>query len=42
MCFNVIIGKIRRIKSEPRSEKTGRRGFRQIRHKPGCTATEDG
>ena len=27
---------------EPRSEKTGLRGFRPGQHKPGCTATEDG
>ena len=27
---------------EPRCEKTGLRGFHQVRHKPGCTATEDG
>ena len=27
---------------EPRCEKTGLRGFDKVRHKPGCTATEDG
>ena len=27
---------------EPRSEKNGLRGFDQVGHKPGCTATEDG
>ena len=30
------------MSNEPRCEKTGLRGFRQVRHKPGCTATEDG
>ena len=27
--------------TEPRSEKTGLRGFRQVRHKPGCAVTEN-
>ena len=30
------------VKYEPRSEKTGLRGFRPVLHKPVCTATEDG
>ena len=28
--------------SEPRCDKTGLRDSDQVRHKPGCTATEDG
>ena len=29
-------------KYEPRCKKTGLQGFDQVRHKPGCIATEDG
>ena len=28
--------------NEPRCEKTGLRDFDLVRHKPGCSATEDG
>ena len=30
------------IEYEPRCEKTGLRGFRPVRHKPGYTVIEDG
>ena len=31
-----------RTLNEPRCEKTGLRVSDQVRHKPGCAATEDG
>ena len=30
------------VRIEPRCEKTGLRGFRLVRHKPGSTTMEDG